>query len=48
MDGPERARRFDPGAELGPRLRRVREDRGLSVRELARRINCSPEPHLAD
>jgi transcriptional regulator with XRE-family HTH domain len=33
---------FDPGAELGPRLRGVREDRGLSVRELARRINCSP------
>jgi transcriptional regulator with XRE-family HTH domain len=33
---------FDPGAELGPRLRRVREDRGLSVRELARRISCSP------
>ena len=33
---------FDPGAQLGPRLRRVREDRGLSVRELARRINCSP------
>lgn len=33
---------FDPGAQLGPRLRGVREDRGLSVRELARRINCSP------
>lgn len=33
---------FDPGVELGPRLRRVREDRGLSVRELARRISCSP------
>ena len=33
---------FDPGAELGPRLRRVREDRGLSARELARRISCSP------
>jgi transcriptional regulator with XRE-family HTH domain len=33
---------FDPGAQLGPRLRRVREHRGLSVRELARRINCSP------
>jgi mannose-6-phosphate isomerase-like protein (cupin superfamily)/DNA-binding XRE family transcriptional regulator len=33
---------FDPGLELGPRLRRVREDRGLSVRELARRISCSP------
>jgi DNA-binding XRE family transcriptional regulator len=33
---------FDPGAELGPRLRRVREERGLSARELARRIQCSP------
>lgn len=33
---------FDPGAELGPRLRRVRADRGLSARELARRIGCSP------
>jgi transcriptional regulator with XRE-family HTH domain/mannose-6-phosphate isomerase-like protein (cupin superfamily) len=33
---------FDPGAELGPRLRRVRETRGLSIRELARRTNCSP------
>jgi transcriptional regulator with XRE-family HTH domain len=33
---------FDPSAELGPRLRRVREDRGLSARELARRIQCSP------
>jgi transcriptional regulator with XRE-family HTH domain len=33
---------FDPGTELGPRLRRVREDRGLSARELARRISCSP------
>jgi transcriptional regulator with XRE-family HTH domain len=33
---------FDPGVQLGPRLRRVREDRGLSVRELARRISCSP------
>src|SRR5262245_55569647 len=33
---------FDPGAELGPRLRQVREQRGLSVRELARRIQCSP------
>src|SRR5580658_6681970 len=30
---------FDPGAELGPRLRRVRENRGLSARELARRIS---------
>ncbi len=33
---------FDPGAELGPRLRQVREERGLSARELARRISCSP------
>ncbi len=33
---------FDPGAELGPRLRQVREQRGLSVRELARRTQCSP------
>ena len=33
---------FGPGTELGPRLRRVREDRGLSARELARRIGCSP------
>jgi DNA-binding XRE family transcriptional regulator/mannose-6-phosphate isomerase-like protein (cupin superfamily) len=32
---------FDPSAELGPRLRKVREGRGLSARELARRINCS-------
>jgi transcriptional regulator with XRE-family HTH domain len=42
MEDPERGAGFDPGAELGPRLRRVREDRGLSVRELARRISCSP------
>jgi transcriptional regulator with XRE-family HTH domain len=27
--------------ELGPRLRLVRERRGLSVRELARRVSCS-------
>jgi transcriptional regulator with XRE-family HTH domain len=33
--------RFDVGAGLGPRLRQVREERGLSVRELARRIGCS-------
>jgi transcriptional regulator with XRE-family HTH domain/quercetin dioxygenase-like cupin family protein len=33
---------FDPGAELGPRLRQVRAQRGLSVRELARRTQCSP------
>jgi transcriptional regulator with XRE-family HTH domain len=33
---------FDPGATLGPRLRRVRAARGLSVRELARRVQCSP------
>ena len=32
---------FNAAAELGPRLRRVREDRGLSARELARRISCS-------
>jgi len=42
MGGVEREGGFDPGAELGPRLRRVREERGLSVRELARRISCSP------
>jgi transcriptional regulator with XRE-family HTH domain len=42
MNGPERDVGFDPGTELGPRLRRVREERGLSVRELARRISCSP------
>ena len=42
MSGLERDAAFDPGAELGPRLRAVREDRGLSVRELARRISCSP------
>ena len=42
MNGPERDAAFDPGAELGPRLRRVRVERGLSVRELARRISCSP------
>jgi DNA-binding XRE family transcriptional regulator/mannose-6-phosphate isomerase-like protein (cupin superfamily) len=32
---------FDVGAGLGPRLRQVRRERGLSVRELARRIGCS-------
>jgi transcriptional regulator with XRE-family HTH domain len=32
---------FDPGTGLGPRLRLVREERQLSVRELARRIGCS-------
>jgi transcriptional regulator with XRE-family HTH domain len=32
---------FDPGAGLGPRLRLVRASRGLSVRELARRVGCS-------
>ena len=32
---------FDPGAGLGPRLRLVRADRQLSVRELARRVGCS-------
>jgi transcriptional regulator with XRE-family HTH domain len=32
---------FDPGTGLGPRLRLAREERGLSARELARRIGCS-------
>jgi transcriptional regulator with XRE-family HTH domain/mannose-6-phosphate isomerase-like protein (cupin superfamily) len=32
---------FDPGTGLGPRLRQVRDERGLSVRELARRVGCS-------
>lgn len=32
---------FDPGTGLGPRLRAAREQRQLSVRELARRIGCS-------
>ena len=32
---------FDPASGLGPRLRAVREERGLSARELARRIGCS-------
>jgi mannose-6-phosphate isomerase-like protein (cupin superfamily)/DNA-binding XRE family transcriptional regulator len=32
---------FDPGTGLGPRLRVAREERLLSVRELARRIGCS-------
>jgi transcriptional regulator with XRE-family HTH domain len=32
---------FDPGTGLGPRLRLAREQRQLSVRELARRIGCS-------
>src|SRR5271170_6625391 len=32
---------FDPGTGLGPRLRVAREQRPLSVRELARRIGCS-------
>jgi transcriptional regulator with XRE-family HTH domain/mannose-6-phosphate isomerase-like protein (cupin superfamily) len=32
---------FDPGTGLGPRLRVAREERQLSVRELARRIGCS-------
>ena len=32
---------FDPASGLGPRLRRAREDRGLSARELARRVGCS-------
>jgi mannose-6-phosphate isomerase-like protein (cupin superfamily)/DNA-binding XRE family transcriptional regulator len=42
MAGLERDAAFDLGAQLGPRLRAVREERGLSVRELARRISCSP------
>jgi transcriptional regulator with XRE-family HTH domain len=33
---------FDPETGLGPRLRLAREERRLSVRELARRIGCSP------
>jgi transcriptional regulator with XRE-family HTH domain len=33
---------FNPETGLGPRLRLAREDRQLSVRELARRIGCSP------
>jgi transcriptional regulator with XRE-family HTH domain len=32
---------FDPASGLGPRLRLVREERGLSARELARRVGCS-------
>jgi transcriptional regulator with XRE-family HTH domain/quercetin dioxygenase-like cupin family protein len=32
---------WHPGAELGPRLRRVRQDRRLSTRELASRVSCS-------
>jgi transcriptional regulator with XRE-family HTH domain/mannose-6-phosphate isomerase-like protein (cupin superfamily) len=35
------ATEFDPGTGLGPRLRLVRENRGVSVRELARRVGCS-------
>ena len=34
-------RPFDPASALGPRLREVREERGLAIRELARRIGCS-------
>ncbi len=30
-----------PPSALGPRLREVREERGLAVRELARRLGCS-------
>jgi transcriptional regulator with XRE-family HTH domain len=40
VDVPNSA--FDPETGLGPRLRQVREERQLSVRELARRIGCSP------
>jgi transcriptional regulator with XRE-family HTH domain/quercetin dioxygenase-like cupin family protein len=32
---------WHPGTELGPRLRQVRQDRRLSARELASRVNCS-------
>src|SRR6266571_9510035 len=32
---------FDPGTGLGPRLRLVRAERQLSVRELAWRVGCS-------
>ncbi|MGH3154096.1 MAG: helix-turn-helix domain-containing protein, partial [Streptosporangiaceae bacterium] len=32
---------FDPGTWLGPRLRLAREERRLSVREVARRVGCS-------
>src|ERR1700685_4044062 len=32
---------FDPGTGLGPRLRLVRADRQVSVRELARGLGCS-------
>ena len=32
---------FNPGTGLGPRLRLAREERRLSVREMARRIGCS-------
>jgi len=35
------ATELDPGTGLGPRLRLVRESRGVSVRELARRVGCS-------
>ena len=31
-----------PSAELGARLRRIRVGRGLSGRELSRRVSCSP------
>jgi transcriptional regulator with XRE-family HTH domain len=35
------AAEFDPGRGFGPRLREARITRGLSVRELARRVGCS-------
>ncbi len=35
------AAEFDPGRGFGPRLREARTSRGLSVRELARRVGCS-------
>jgi len=42
MAGDAPAGDFDPETGLGPRLREAREQRRLSVRELARRIGCSP------
>ena len=42
VDSPNGSFDFDPQTGLGPRLREVRERRQLSVRELARRIGCSP------
>jgi transcriptional regulator with XRE-family HTH domain len=39
---PERSSAGDPHEEVGPRLRERREERGLSLRELARRLGISP------